>query len=406
MNSTPSVHVSDTFAEPARSGLSTDLQQLRDFSKTLNLSESIELIDEVLQSTETDSSQVTPSSVLVNRIIASGTEILSVIHIKQNAGQMQQTQFHQAYQTSIAEIESLKLQKTEQLKNIDDAIERVKIQAQPLVTQLEQQLTQIPAQVIDSCQIQITDLKKTKVLSERLARQISDEIQKASQQMSAQLQREIERELISEAKQVEAFSNSVVQTMQHIEMKFLQKDKNLKTLKKGIALTTAVVTKQGGIWSGYQVAGIKGAAVGIATATVSTTMSTHLVTSLIGFSAALPAFIAITVLSSLTGNWFLNKIFANERIRQFKKEYQKQIQAAVKKQLNSTSLSKQVNEHIHNSFAVLKQQLHQQVEALLQDTQQTLEELQSQRSSDSRLRVDLDNIRVETQQILNRLSQS
>ena len=392
------------------STLITDLQQLREFSETLNLSKAVELINETLPQIETESATIADedevihadlSSVLVNRIITSGTEILGVIHLKQNAGQMQQAQFDQTYQTSVAEIEALYIRKTEQLQKIDDAVERVKTQVQPLVSQLEEQIKKIPQQVIDSTYIQISELKKTKRLSDKLAGKISAEIQQTSQPMLAQIQSEIQRELILEAEQLQAFSDTVVQTMQNIEMKFVQSHQHdsQEIVKKGIALTT------GGIWSGYRVAGIKGVAVGMATASVSTVVSASLVTSLIGFTAALPAFIAISALSSLTGKWFLNNIFSNERLRKFKKEYLAQVQAAIKKQLASTPLSGQVNEQISNTFAALKQQVSQEVEALLEDTQKILEELQCQPelnpTFNEQQRVQLDNMRIKTQQIVD-----
>ena len=398
------------------STLITDLQQLREFSETLNLSKAVELINETLPQIETESATIADedevihadlSSVLVNRIITSGTEILGVIHLKQNAGQMQQAQFDQTYQTSVAEIEALYIRKTEQQQRIDDAVERVKTQVQPLVSQLEEQIKKIPQQVIDSTYIQITELKKPKQLSDKLAGKISAEIQQTSQPMLAQIQSEIQRELILEAEQLQAFSDTVVQTMQNIEMKFVQSHQHdsQEIVKKGIALTTAVVARQSGIWSGYRVAGIKGVAVGMATASVSTVVSASLVTSLIGFTAALPAFIAISALSSLTGKWFLNNIFSNERLRKFKKEYLAQVQAAIKKQLASTPLSGQVNEQISNTFAALKQQVSQEVEALLEDTQNILEELQCQPelnpTFNEQQRVQLDNMRIKTQQIVD-----
>ncbi len=421
----------------------SDLQQLRDFSQTLLLTKSVELINDIFQRIEAksvigDTAKLSNNSewltqgsfselertlepfltqeeehgaillqVLVNRILASSTEIIKAINLQESALQMRQDQFHQAYETSVAAIASLQTRKTVEIAKIDEAAKQVKEQVQPLVLQLPNELKKVAKQVIDSTYIRPEELKDTKALTEKLGNKISNDVQKAGDKFSEQIQSEVQRGFMQEVERLQDFAGALVQTMQRIEMEFVQvgsKNTLQDSVGDTLVTTASVVTNFRGILSGYQLAGLKGAVFG-STGSIGS-MGVGLVKGAFGLTMTWPILIAIGVLSTVAANWLFQTVFGGFRVDKFKKDYKAEVLKEIDNQLKKNSVAQQVNDHISERFSALKQQVHQEVDALLDNTQKTLVELQNQREQDETLtekkRQQLDDMRTETQRILDK----
>jgi hypothetical protein len=416
----------------------SDLQKLRDFSQTIQLSKSVELIDEIFQQIDAKSVVGETSNnndwltqdrffefektlelflsqeeehgaillqVLINRILASSTEILKALNLQENAWQMRQDQFHQAYETSVVAIASLQTRKTEELAKIDEAAKQVKPQVQALVLQLPKELKKVAKQAIDSTHIRPEELKDTKALTEKLGHKVSDEIQKTGDKLSEQIQSEVQRGFMQEVERLQDFAGALVQTMQRIEMEFVQvglKNSHQENVGETLVTTASAVANLRNILSGYQLAGLKGAVFG-STGTIGS-MGVGIVKGAFGLAMTWPILIAIGVLSTVAANWIFQTVLGGFRVDKFRKDYKTQVLKEIDKQLKKNSIAQQVNDHIDERFSALKQQVHQEVEALLNNTQKTLVELQKQRQQTltEKKHQQLDDMRTETQRILDR----
>lgn len=421
-----------------------DLQQLHDFSQTLKLTKSVELINEIFQQIEANIvtiigetaeprrfltqnrfselemaleqlfTQEEHSAIflqaLLNRTLVSGTEILQALNLQECAWQMQQEQFQPTYETSVTTITSLQARKTEELLQIDDASKKVLEQVQPILHRLEYQLKKAAKQVIDSTKIQPKDLKDTKKLTEKLGNQITTEIQKVSDKIAEQIQNEIQRGLMSEIERLQNFAGTIVQTMHHIEKEFFQiglKYYPETNLGKTLVTTASILTSFQSIFSGYQVAGLSGAALG-ATGSIGT-IAINFVRGFVGVTMTLPIMITIGVLSIFTTNWLVDKLLGSFRVEKFKEDYKTKVIKEINKQFKMHLIVQQVNHQISSIFSTLKQQVEQELEALLDNTQKTLVELQSKREQDEtfteRECQQLHDIRTETQRIFENAQQ-
>lgn len=351
----------------------------------------------------------------VNRTIASANEILKTINLRENALAMKQEEFEAAYHKSLADIQDLRHKNAEEMKRIDAAAKEVKQRVKPLANRLEYELKQAASQVITSTYIKPDDLDDKKALSERLGRKVSDAVQKAAQKLSEQIQAEIEHGLVKEVHRLQEFAKSVDQVLQHIEMQFLSIDAASQpqgnAAIESIAAVLAVYTGFGGIWSGYKEAGIKGAAVG-AVGSLGTAFAAGLIAALIGLPITFPVVIAISVLSFFTGGKLAKAMFGEEQVKNFKGNYEEAALNEIEKQLRDNRLEERVNQQISETFDALKQKVHQEVELLLEHTQETLTDLQVKREREEVMtehqHQELNEMRDATQQIFNnaqRLSQ-
>lgn len=343
----------------------------------------------------------------VNRVIASGSEILKTINIQESALQMKQEEFREAYEASVTEIESIRQEKAKQMQQIDAAAEKTKHTVRPLINQLENDLKQAAEKVIDETPVTPAELSKTKAVAEKLSPKVSNAVQNARQKFAEKIQTEIQRELSMEVERLQEFMQSVDQSMHNIEMQFVQIDITSQRYSQGEAVAAAVAGATfgvlGGVWSGYRTAGAKGAAVGAAVS-IPTAFVTGIFLAVVGLPL-LPILLGMGAAGFLAAGKVTEHVFGSERVTNFKAAYKAKVFEEIEKQLKSTPINQQVNDHISDTFTALKRDVQEEVESLVNDTQNTLAELRGKRERHETLneneRKELDEIRDETQKILS-----
>lgn len=343
----------------------------------------------------------------VNRVIASSAEILKAIGIQESALEMNQEKFQLAYEESVAEIEAIRKRKKEEMALIDKAADNVKHRVRPLISELPKLLKQAAEEAIDNTDIKPNELNNPKVLSENMGNKVTSAVQRASRGLSELIQREVQEGINREVERLKDFTQSVDEALKRIEVKFVQipVNANRKTNATGEAITAVIstFTTFGGIWSGYRVAGVKGAIAG-AGASLVTSFATYCIAIMLGITTlSLPLVAIAGVASAFTGDWFSKAIFSKERLKTFKTNYKAKVLEEIDKQLQQ-QLENNINHHISDRFSDLKEALQKEVESLLDNTQKTLDELRTKRAENKVLteneRNEIDEIRVETQRII------
>ncbi|MBW4641414.1 MAG: dynamin family protein [Goleter apudmare HA4340-LM2] len=113
----------------------------------------------------------------------------------------------------------------------------------------------------------------------------------------------------------------------------------------------------------------------------------------------------IAVISSfIVDGWLTKLVFGSESVNAFKENYKGVVLKEIEKQLKLDPINKKLEDYISACFEHLKQTLSQEVEALLDNTQNTLIELNHKRQRNEVLteaeRKELAEIRAETEIIL------
>ncbi|AFY35725.1 dynamin family protein [Calothrix sp. PCC 7507] len=343
----------------------------------------------------------------LNRAIASSGEILSTINIQENALKMKLEDFEKTYETSIQEIAELRQRKKEEMELIDRAAENVRYNVRPLLNKLEEELKQTAKQVIDSTTITPKEVSNKKTLAKKLGDKVSSSLQSAGQKLADKVQTEIQQGLTQEIDRLKDFANSVVTVLSRIEMQFVDVEADASRRRssggEAIAAALAVFTGFGGIWSGFKTAGVGGALVGAA-GSVGTLFGAGLLVGLIGLPITWPVVIAASVVSVFTGGWLTRAVFGGEQVEAFRENYKEAILKEIEKNLKSNPINQKVEEQISASFNQLKKTLSEEVEALLDNTQNTLTELNRKRQRNEALTEaeskELDEMRAETEKIL------
>ena len=75
-------------------------------------------------------------------------------------------------------------------------------------------------------------------------------------------------------------------------------------------------------------------------------------------------------------------MFGGHQVAQFKENYEKGTLQSIENQLKQSHFDRQVNQQIDKTFDALKQKLQQEVNAMLENTQSTITDLQRKQERD------------------------
>ncbi len=343
----------------------------------------------------------------LNRAIASATEIIKTLEIKENALAMKHEEFEAAHNKSMAEIEALRLRNAEEMEKIDRSVMEVKRAVQPLIVGLIKQLRQSAITTIDAEVIQPAELKNQQALTERLGKKVATAVEKTAQLQSEKIQHEIEKGLLKEVNRLQDFAQEITAGLQRIEMQFTSVDASTRlTTNAGgqsIAAALAVFTGFGGIWSGYRQAGIKGGAVGAA-GSFGTFFAAGLIAGIIGLPVTFPVLVIVGVVSIFTGGGLAKAVFAKERVENFKTNYKEAVIKEINQRMQDNPLAQKINPQIDEIFGALKEKIREEVGSVLDDTQNTLAEVSAKREREEVMteheKVELQSMRTQTERIL------
>ena len=320
----------------------------------------------------------------VNRAITAGNEILQAMALREGALSLKKEEFEHAYAESMNEIEQLQARKAEELKKIREAADEVRRRMLPMADRIPEQLRQVAAKTIDDAPIAQEELKNTKQLTEKLGNLIATQVRLASETESQRIQGELERALLGELERLSDFENSVGELMSRMNLQFT----NIQTKfgqsggsGEAWAAAIAVITGYGGIWSGYRVAGAKGAMLGAATS-IGTFFAAGAICALLTLPISWPALIAIGIASIFPSQWVTQWVFGGTQIERFRETFKEEALKQLDDSLRAGNVRTMVNEQISMAFEALRSKVEAEVDAVLRDAEQTLVSVRTRRERD------------------------
>ena len=343
----------------------------------------------------------------INRILASASEIIKTINLRDNSLSMKQGEFRAAYEKSVSEIQSLRSRNTEEMRLIDEGAENVKNRITPLINQLESVLKKAADEVIEAADIKPADLRKKNPLSDRIGNEVTVGIDKAAKRQAEKIQDEISQGLLQEVDRLQNLAQTVDLALHRIDMEFSKVEAHTRTqsgnANEALGAAISAVPILGGAWLGYRHAGFKGAAVGAA-GTYGTAVAATVMAVAVGFPVTLPVCAVLGVVSAFTGGWLTKIVFGSEQVSNFKASYKEGVYREIEKQLKEGFVNQKVYGQVTNLFDMLKGKVREDVESLLDDTQRTLSDLRAQRERNEVMteheQQELASMSDETQRIL------
>jgi GTPase SAR1 family protein len=328
--------------------------------------------------------------VLANRILATADEIGKKIKIELGGLDMEHGEFQQAYDSAVDKLENLRRRRDAEIAKIEDAMALTQRRLQPMVVGSLEDLRRAAVEVIDNAKVTAVVLTKEGVpaLTERLTREVSEAVKIRALRASEGLQIEIERDIQTEMERLHEFAAVVGSALQGIEFQFggMEVDTSARPSAGGQALAAAVsaFTGFGGVWSGYRVGGIKGAAIGGA-ASVGTAVVGGFVAAALGVTVGLPLVIGVGIASIFTGGWMAKRFSASDRAERFVERFRAAILEKLNEELEKRALPEATRKSVQDVYGALRQKVIGEATASIDQMQSTLDDLKSRKTRNEAL---------------------
>ncbi|MBQ5311837.1 MAG: dynamin, partial [Oscillospiraceae bacterium] len=240
-------------------------------------------------------------------------------------------------------------------------------------------------QVIDDYQMGAEDLKreKLKVVYEKLTAKIKENIENKAQLICEQIQNDINIGLSEEAVRLQSFQDEFFESLNRIQELFSVTPERRARAGGVVDSVIGSVIGTGGIgglFVGFREAGVKGALLGGLTG-LTTWLATSflLVTAVVGGAFLSPAGICLMALAgfagTFTGKFAVDKFLVDERIEKFKQGFKQNVSKQFHEMKINSDFTESVRQQVYSSFTGLKNQIEQETEIILKDTQKTLDDL-------------------------------
>lgn len=343
--------------------------------------------EEALEKFLTEDRGAVVLQVPINRILSTSTEILKAIEMRENALAMKKEEFTNKYNNSLNDLETIRQRKLEEMVKINNSSSAVFNKLQPMIDNFWPEIKEEAVNIISNTEINAEDLKKENIeeTQMRIFNIISNAAKQTGQDYSEKIQIEIEKSLDKEFSRLQDFESFVSSSMDNIQGSFSSINTNSNTGYGNVIGTTLIsLTSFGGAFNGYKTAGVKGALVGEAAglgAIYFTTTGLGLLLGALGLSVTWPVAITCGLVSAITGTFTGKKVaqlvFPDRKIDRFREQMKDAVSKKFDEMQFNSDFSANVKKQVESAFDALKNKVESETEAVLKDTENTLNDLLS-----------------------------
>lgn len=327
-------------------------------------------------------------------ISRSAKDVLNAAETRKNSMQLSAEDFEQKQQQAIGKIAEFRSRKREESKRINAASQEVKANLMPQInafySELEKDLNSAAEQTaIDKKSL----LQKAgqQAATQKMQQVINETIKAKMANFSEKMHKQLMDALGEQAARSTAFANDIIgELYSDMKLSFSAPNEGSKSDSSkvfsdiaNIAFDTVTTIIGGGIYGtfglaglvkGYQVAGVKGAAVGLG-AGMATTLGAAFLLPTVGI-VGLPFAVIAAAASSVTGKFAASLLFppkGDQEYNTLMENTRKQIREAVVQMRASGELEKTLGQRVETAFDSLVSAINEELEKALQDTERTLD---------------------------------
>ncbi|WP_167755563.1 dynamin family protein [Vitreimonas flagellata] len=347
----------------------------------------------------------------LNRCIASVRDILETLALREAALTLEVEDFDRAMAESTTMIEKARERWAQERMAMVDAGNVIRKRAGDMGVLFMSKLPKAVEAAIQALAIDNDNLSgdARKTLDKRVQALVTKTTSEVMDAFAMELQSEVEGAINREAARLNAFDVQLSSLMSEVGKRFQQFDTEDKSTKvtEGVLAGVAVWSGFGGIWSGYQSAGWKGAGVGLG-ASIGTAVLGFAGAAALGLGAAFvfPVAILVGVASIFTGRWLSDALFQESRVQNYKENAIKTVRKHIERDLGVDVVTLHFQDAATGAFEAFRKSVSEASEAKLNDTTQQLHETRElysrSRQSKERDQVASRALHAELQEIASR----
>lgn len=321
--------------------------------------------------------------VQVSKILSVSAEIVKNVELRTGALQMSEEEFNQKYAEAKEKIAQIRERRKTEFDRIDISAQNAYGDIRPQAEGFWQELTDNACRIIDDETITEADIQKDRIAAtqEAILEKIKKSTEDYGQLLTEKLQNSITTALGNETERLQDFQEDFYQSISQVQCEFGGlSERGSSTVGEIVVGTFAesfLMMGLGGAYQGFKQAGWKGALVGGAVGLGASYGGVLLLSSLaIPFSW--PVVLAVGLAGTLASRFAIGRLFNNaeKQILKFREKLKEAVCAKFEEMASENNMTKQVEKQISTAFNALKQRIDEETEAILQDTENTLVDLQ------------------------------
>lgn len=357
-------------------------------------------------------------------ISRSATDVLNAAEVRKNSLRLSAEEFEQKQQQTMEKIAEFRNRKKEESRRINAASQQAKVKLLPQINAFYSELEKELNSTVEQTPIDKKSLVQKagqQAAAQKMQQIINETIRDKMANFCEKMQKQLMDALGEQAARSAAFADDILEEL-HSEMQlsFSEPADGSNSKVPGVVSDIAnvafdtVTTYLCGAWGlaglvkGYQVAGLKGAAVGLGAGIATTLGLAFLIPASL---AGLPACLIAAAASGATGKFAANLLFPPKGDQEYKalmENTERQIREAVGQMRLSGELEKVLGQRIENAFDSLVSTVNDELEKALQDTERTLDLIKHDLTKSSLQREqaseDCDKIVASVGEIMDRLA--
>jgi hypothetical protein len=233
--------------------------------------------------------------------------------------------------------------------------------------------------------IQLTDeeVAKGKPAADKVQSLINSEIRKLTEQEMERVAVEVNRAVSEASDRLQSLTSEIEETVKGIVLSFSasgtrQEQVGVAALGVAAIFLGGGLPVIGGIWAGYKQAGLAGAATGGA-ATFAALYAAGIVAAVIGLPLTLPVVIGAALIGFFSGDRITKMVFKGARAKQFKEKAIEQTLKQIDDMHLEADISRSTRKYVQDTFDRLTQMVSTDVDAVIENTRRTLDQLALQK---------------------------
>jgi len=345
----------------------------------------------------------------VNRILASANEILLTLNLRRQTARMTLEEFNQKREAAVEELNRIRSRKREDMLEVDRKKAEAHERALAVLKGLDDRVKAAVRDAIAGVALTDDEVAKGKPAAEKVQSAVNSEVRRATEREADRVAAEVNRTVSEAADQLQKLTAELDQTVKGIVLNVGEggvRGEQVGAAALGAAgLFLGGFGVVGGVVAGYKQAGIAGALTGGAVA-YGALYAAATVATLIGLPLTLPVLFAAGLVGFFSGDKITKALFTGSRAKSFKEKAIEQTVKQIGEMRLEADMVRSTRTYVDDVFNRLSQSVSTNVDAVIANTQSTLDELALRKErqevlTEEQVR-DLDQIELRTKAIQDR----
>lgn len=335
----------------------------------------------------------------VSKILSASTEVLKVLSIYENSSKLSNEEFEQKYVEAQTAFEDIRKRRRAEEERIERSCENTVQKAKELLSSYWEESLSGAKAIVDQVEVTRDDLKKENIeaTQKRVSDAVGEYLNNQQILLADKMNVLVEKEVGKEIEDIEIYGKEFSESVSVVHKNLITtgtgnaKDGDAIIAGTGGTVLTALLASNifgaaaGGMYYGYKQAGLKGVVVG-GVGSLGGAMAANFIGNVIFAATGLsilgwPILIGVGLAGAFAGKKAVEVFFrkSQDNVVKFKDAFKEQLSKSIAEQRDSREMEKSITKAIVEVFNGLSDEMHNETEKILKNTEKTLEDLKNQR---------------------------